>query len=300
MISVNSPDSPIIDIEQNAVSAQSTCSPMHDTTSHMASVQVVTASESINWIKVGKIQLYESDREIIAQGEWLNDNIIQAYQHMLQQCTQNKVFGLQSTQLGKGYKFKPVPEGEHFVQVLHVRNCHWIVLSNMADECDSITYNVYDSANYPLDVDTKHQICSLTKPTSKQIRIQMVNIQRQPNINDCGLFALAVATDLVHYQDPQKHSYVISSMRPHLVKCIENGEVALFHRQRERRVPSVYKYNKVYLEAIYCVCRTINDKTKAMIKCSICDWWFHFICVGITDKTSSNLDEWMCPACASL
>ena len=35
-----------------------------------------------------------------------------------------------------------------------------------------------------------------------QITFQMVNIQRQPNALDCGVFTIAGATELVYGKDP--------------------------------------------------------------------------------------------------
>ena len=41
------------------------------------------------------------------------------------------------------------------------------------------------------------QICSFWKSPINQITFQMVNIQQQPNASDCGVFAIAVATEKV-------------------------------------------------------------------------------------------------------
>ena len=43
-----------------------------------------------------------------------------------------------------------------------------------------------------------------------------MNIQTQPNLNDCGLFALACATELVHGCDPVLWSFNNASMQPHI------------------------------------------------------------------------------------
>lgn len=41
-----------------------------------------------------------------------------------------------------------------------------------------------------------------------------MNIQRQPNNSDCGVFALACATELVHNKDPVD----VSKMKQHIIE----------------------------------------------------------------------------------
>lgn len=49
-------------------------------------------------------------------------------------------------------------------------------------------------------------------------------------------------------------------------------------------------------DAEYCVCRRGNDGTP-MICCSQCGEWFHFKCVGLTQRKADALSEYVCAAC---
>ena len=60
----------------------------------------------------------------------------------------------------------------------------------------------------------------------------------KPNLNDCGLFALACATELVHGCDPVLCSFNNASMRPHLMACLEAGHISRFPCTKRRRKPS--------------------------------------------------------------
>ncbi len=51
---------------------------------------------------------------------------------------------------------------------------------------------------------------------SSEIIIHSVNIQRQPNSHDRGLFALAVATELAQQRDPRLCYWDVSEMRKHI------------------------------------------------------------------------------------
>ncbi len=39
-----------------------------------------------------------------------------------------------------------------------------------------------------------------------------------------------------------------------------------------------------------------QDDGSPMIGCDLCDDWYHFICVGITDTPEEDT-EWYCPRC---
>ena len=45
---------------------------------------------------------------------------------------------------------------------------------------------------------------------------------------DCGLFAIAFATELAYGNDPVRVSYVQSAMRDHLLLCLEQGKMEPF------------------------------------------------------------------------
>ena len=157
---------------------------------------VVLDDPEKTWIK--ELFLTKSDKSCTENPHgWLNDAIIHAAQSLLKCQSQREksgVGGFQNPQYAKGYRFQQ--EGGKFVQVLHVSNSHWITISNIG--CGSDSVNVFDSAYAFIDMDGKKQVCSLMKPSGDILIMDFVNIQHQGNGSDCGLFALACATDLVY------------------------------------------------------------------------------------------------------
>ncbi len=75
-------------------------------------------------------------------------------------------------------------------------------------------------------------ICSIMKPQSGTIKFDLVNVQSQPNGSDCGLFAIAFATELIHGNDPFRCHFDVSSLRGHLLDCLENGKIQV-HKHKK-------------------------------------------------------------------
>ena len=151
--------------------------------------------------------------------------------------------------------------------------------------------NVYDSMNWSVNLQTKMQTCSFWKSPIQQITFQMVNIQRQPNVSDCGVFAVAVATELVHGKDPVLSFWDVSRMRGHLAKCIEDKKIDCFPQARTRCMPLGNWLKKVVRETLFCVCRMPNDRGLPMIQCDNCKLWFHKSC---DPKESLMGKTWVC------
>ena len=83
-----------------------------------------------------------------------------------------------------------------FVQVLHVNNNHWIcVARNKNNEV-----SVYDSMSGNLSKDTVYVIARMVKCEDEELMVKLMPVQHQTNSNNCGLFALAFATDICHWK----------------------------------------------------------------------------------------------------
>ena len=134
-----------------------------------------------------------------------------------------------------------------------------IDILNGSQRSDSVM--IYDSstpARIPLAV--KWAVCSIMQPPTDIIHFDLVNVHPQPNSNDCGLFAVAFATELVHGRDPSLCHFNTSAMRQHLVGCLSEGHLSRFPLKKRRRIPLGSKVKKSVQEHIYCTCRTIKDK----------------------------------------
>ena len=53
-------------------------------------------------------------------------------------------------------------------------------------------------------------------------------VQQETNCVDCGLLAVAFATNLTHNENPVRRVYDTTKLRQHLVSCLENGKMSVF------------------------------------------------------------------------
>ena len=86
---------------------------------------------------------------------------------------------------------------EEGVQIIHCHGDHWIVASSL--NCSKDEVRVIDSVYDMVDDDTRSVIHNLFGP--ERVNITMMKMQKQKGPEDCGLFAIAVATTLVHGVD---------------------------------------------------------------------------------------------------
>ena len=105
----------------------------------------------------------------------------------------------------------------------------------------------------------KNAICSVMRPKANKVHFDLVNVHAQPNACDCGLYAIAYATELVHGCDPAL--CLFDNMRQHLLCCL--GHLSRFLCTNRRRIPIGSKVMPSIQECIYCTCRRVNDATIA-------------------------------------
>ena len=178
---------------------------------------------------------------------------------------------------------------------------------------------VFDSLSSPLPEHIKQQIAAILNTSEPQIKIEFANvqvsvgirlhdvpypvfnvdfnlfIQTQPNLRDCGLFAVANALAICAGQSPENLLFDVKSMRGHLAKCLRNGKLEPFPA-RQRRTPRSRRQTEFLL--IYCSCRQIESRGDEMIACDECGEWFHRAChsVPIADWNDAYF-HWTCPCC---
>ena len=157
---------------------------------------------------------------------------------------------------------------------------------------------MYDSMHKTLSLNSKQQICSMYhQPTCSQVTFKLANIQQQPNNSDCGLFAIACATELGQSRDPTLRHWNVSQMHQHLAICLESGRMEAFLLRRPRRQPVGWTVKKYISEPIYCVCRMQNDPSAAMICCDKCSEWFHKVCMCVELDVDMSTKDWFCNKC---
>lgn len=142
----------------------------------------------------------------------LNDRHINFAQAMLRsqfpQCA-----GLRNTLLQHRVEFSVTNK---IVQILHTRNDHWVVLSNI--HCSGTELHVYDTVYNDIDDSTMALIRSMFK---EDITVAVAKTQKQHGDVDCGVFSVAIATSLLHGLSPGP--YVQALLRPHIISSFEKN-----------------------------------------------------------------------------
>ena len=226
---------------------------------------------------------------------WLNDNIIHAAQKLLKQHS-TAICGFQNTLLGAKCAFKP--ETEDFVQILFDGRGHWLTVSTVGAKAENVVM-VYDSLYKSIGFHVKQQVASLmtSKSNKSELNINIMDIHMQSGTNDCGLFAIANATAIVHGISPGSQAYKQEDMRTHLVKCLIDGKLTPFPLIKRRRCKDHVKSSQRI--QLYCICRMPEDPQLNMIECTNCKHWYHIRCVSVSKKAVLNANvDWFCKQCS--
>ena len=187
-------------------------------------------------------------------------------------------------------KFKAIKDGEEFAQIILVGKSHWIAVSNVG--CKADVLDVYDSMYNNISLQTQtnmHFLVAANKDDNFSVS--------KHSASDCGLFAVACATEIAHRKKPLLSYWDVSEMRGHLAKCLEAGKLTCFPQAHTRRIPVGNHYKKVLHEELFCICRIPNDRRMPMICSNNCAMWFHKTCMGFDTKKSFANEQWECTSC---
>ena len=169
-------------------------------------------------LKEARIALYSSDKEAILSGERLNDIHILFAQTLLRQQFPG-VQGLSCTLTQNRLRFDI--DKERVAQVCHVRNDHWIVISNILSEAKKI--DIFDSVYSDIEENTAALVSGMfDQPVELKV---YPSLEKQKGSMDCGVYCIAVCASLLH-RAPINFSQ--SLLRPKLISCFEKFHVSPF------------------------------------------------------------------------
>ena len=177
-------------------------------------------SQRLVWVMFPgtRIQLFSEDKLVIEGQCQLNDRHINFVQAMLR-AQFPKCDGLKNTLLQNQVT---LTIANKMVQILHIHNNHWVVISNV--HCSGDDLKMYDTVYNDIDGSTMALLNSMFE---EKINVSMVpQVQKQQGDVDCGVFCAAIATSLLHDLSPGP--YKQSLLRPHLISCIENKAMTPF------------------------------------------------------------------------
>ena len=255
--------------------------------------------DSVTWLTINnstsddpqsKLTLYKDSKNgILKPNYWLHDSEIHAGQILLKRDFP-LLDGLHDPAITGSMV---IPARSEFIQVINI-GAHWVCMSTLG--CHGGIVKVFDSLyRKPNSVAINHACRMLLHP---QNAVTFLNekVQKQVGINDCGLFALAFATDLCHGLDPTTQKYSQKEMRHHYVSCLQSGKMTPFPKT-ERRVPYHLSSNKISIP-IFCLCRLPNDKQE-YVECFGCHGWYHPECASIPECVINSRLHWKCHKCRS-
>ncbi|XP_033632422.1 uncharacterized protein LOC117294015 [Asterias rubens] len=175
---------------------------------------------------LNELRLNARDVEILDNGEWLTDDHISAAQTLLRRQFP-AMSGLQEPALGEILQFQHM--NSDGVQVMLNGGGHWVTISQMNG-----TVKLLDSENVGLSPKLSSQImnlfsgseCELQSPTGLEIQLPKMHPQR--GSSDCGVFALAYATEIAFGGHPESTVFDQRSMRGHFKRCLSSLQMVPF------------------------------------------------------------------------
>lgn len=242
------------------------------------------------WVTIGQTMLCMDDKNTVLENGWLTDNIVFAAEQLLYQ-QHPYISGLQDPCLQLTRTFD-VQGSREFIQCLNMSGNHWITISSVG--CDADTIKVYDSMNLGLTSTLKTTVADLIHTSSKSFSILYMNMQYQIGGNDCGLIAIASACSICNGQDPSALKFIQDAMRPHLVDAFLKKKLMPFPTKLTRRGKATVQHSEKV--SIYCVCR-LPDNGSRMVECCKCKEWYHTPCVKIPKTVINSHKPWNCGRC---
>ena len=183
--------------------------------------------------------------------------------------------------------------GGDFVQILHVHNSHWSVVSNIG--CEDGVVNYYDSMYPSVSSVTMQLIATLVFSPASELEVRIMDVGQQSNGSDCGVLAIAFAFDICCGKDPCSVRFDHKSIRHHLTKCLEDCKFTRFPVLGERSFCGIKRVQKTEL---HCSCRLPEKAGDKMAECEACKIWYHQHCMDIPSEVFDSSDvPWKCKAC---
>ena len=156
---------------------------IHKPTECTGEPQIISSEEEDNgfkdnqdgsWKRIHGITLTKNDRNVILNGGWLNDKIINAAQLLMKHDRDLQPIGsLQDPLLGENLQYSVA--GDESVQILHSGGAHWVTISTVGMRHPTV--KVYDSLYKSLPWSTKEQIAALLQTKESAITLEYGNVQ---------------------------------------------------------------------------------------------------------------------------
>ena len=102
--------------------------------------------------------------------------------------------------------------------ILHAGD-HWVTLTNINPHSNG-TWLLYESLNNKSYVNQLLHTFRKLSPDQNTFYVETVNVARQKDFTDCGLYAIAYLVAIIHNRDPTKLLFNQNAMRKHFNLCL--------------------------------------------------------------------------------
>ena len=172
---------------------------------------------------------------------------------------------------------------------------HWVCVHCQGDGVVELMDSL--GSFMPLGRMTLLQIASIFKGPSEYLKLRILPVQQQQGVLDCGLFAIAYATEVCARINPVQSVFNQKLMRKHLTQCLLAGVICPFPQRTDLSPLTELPRPTCRLLSVklYCYCLMPDNYDKNMILCDRCKKWYHYSCVGINKKNIPK--TWKCARC---
>ena len=130
----------------------------------------------------------------------------------------------------------------------------------------------------------KRAIAWLMFSENDTIRVEWADVARQRGGNDCGLFTIAIATELCFGDNPELVCFNQWLMRKHFLECVRTQRMTKFPKRAKRKR---WRDEVIREIELVCTCRQPASWDASVI-CIQCGSRFHPECVNF------QTDEYIC------
>jgi len=120
-----------------------------------------------------------------------------------------------------------------------------------------------------------------------EVKDQRFSVQ---GTNQCGVLAVAFATELAFSGKVTYVNFLLNQLRPHLLKCIRADKFQPFPRAPEPVKPAKRLGGPLPVQ-VHCYCR-LPGTFGTMVLCASCRRYYHIKCMGLTREPTAR--RWLC------
>lgn len=206
------------------VSVQIDCDESSETTGDR--LATLAPASWIGWLNLSYV-----DKTVVETQDLLNDKVIDAAMVLMKQqfpAAQN----METPLLCQTTGFSPTSAQSvqiHFDQDRH----HWVTSTSTRQRVEVADSLISNNISQSL----QNQLLQKYAPfvTNGTLRVFILPVDQQVNGQDCGLHAIANAVEFLEDDGNPTARYDLTSMRQHLVSCLEIGQLTPFPKSLKKR-----------------------------------------------------------------